>query len=378
MIYKNAAGNVMKAALIGVLFAAVVPAGVSAQALRPANDLSDLLMKQPKVITPPPPGDYGKAPLEIKGDQGLPPAVASNKIVRRPETRFPERASTANVRSVVRLLGFDPTTKGAAELQTLRLDTLTAAQVAIVEGIFPQIAAQAGQPEIYVNNVTLDQMNQLNQALYPYPDTFASENQARLAAQQAQVHKGQLGWTPPQWVQVSMQLDAPAPGYPRETRSYQHYWIIPAVKQLSRFLVLIGVIAATIFLAIAAWGFIFGHREGSERVVSALSGLVLLLMAYTIWSVVMINANDGQKPNVLVTDQGATNMDNVRASDVIATNNSKAGGNYADPNLINGAILPRVPAEPISPPRSPQPVAPLSEENLNAPPQPYVVNPFTF
>jgi hypothetical protein len=55
-------------------------------------------------------------------------------------------------------------------------------------------------------------------------------------------------------------------------------------------IVIIGLVAATIYVAFAAFSITSGQAHGGSRVVAAAAGLILLLMGYTIYKVLMMNA----------------------------------------------------------------------------------------
>ncbi|MGH9553018.1 MAG: hypothetical protein ACRD3W_26805, partial [Terriglobales bacterium] len=248
--------------------------GAYAQMFQPANDVTDRMRNQPQVLLAPPPGDGQVAPLEIPGDMGVNPPVPSNPvIVDAPETPFEARkkaVGTGFERSVVRLIGTDHNDGSTVVLQTLRMDTLTKDQSQAVQGLFPAIFAQRGQPVIDVANVTDAQMALLNQILFPYPRYVTSANQARLA---------QISGNP-DWKQVV------ADNAPPTTRVF----ILPKVHEFCRYLVILGVVCSTIFMILAATGYMFGHREADARVIGAIAGLMVLLMAFTIWKIVMRNS----------------------------------------------------------------------------------------
>jgi hypothetical protein len=85
----------------------------------------------------------------------------------------------------------------------------------------------------------------------------------------------------------------PDPNYypkPQEQNIYDFQGPLPTVRKLSRLFVLIGVVSATIFLAFAAYSVVLGHREGGSKVIGAAGGLLLLLCAYTIWKIVIVNS----------------------------------------------------------------------------------------
>lgn len=65
---------------------------------------------------------------------------------------------------------------------------------------------------------------------------------------------------------------------------------IPAAKTLARMIVVVGLIAATIYVAFAAFSITSGQTHGGSRVIAAASGLILLLMGYTIYKILMMNA----------------------------------------------------------------------------------------
>lgn len=67
---------------------------------------------------------------------------------------------------------------------------------------------------------------------------------------------------------------------------------LPTVRTFSRYLVILGVVVATIFVAMASIGVVMGNRGATERVIGAVGGLLLLLAAYTIWKVVQMNTFD--------------------------------------------------------------------------------------
>jgi hypothetical protein len=65
---------------------------------------------------------------------------------------------------------------------------------------------------------------------------------------------------------------------------------LPIVKVFCRRIVYLGVVFATIYMAFAAFSVMLGHKEAGHRVVGTAAGLILLLMGYSIYKVVQINA----------------------------------------------------------------------------------------
>lgn len=65
---------------------------------------------------------------------------------------------------------------------------------------------------------------------------------------------------------------------------------LPIVKPFCRKIVILGVVFATVFMAFAAFSVVLGHKDSGQRVIGAAAGLMLLLMGYSIYKVVQINA----------------------------------------------------------------------------------------
>jgi hypothetical protein len=64
---------------------------------------------------------------------------------------------------------------------------------------------------------------------------------------------------------------------------------LPTVRTFSRYLVILGCVSATIFVALASMAMILGSPYGGSRVIGAAGGLLLLLGGYTIWKIVQMN-----------------------------------------------------------------------------------------
>ena len=85
--------------------------------------------------------------------------------------------------------------------------------------------------------------------------------------------------------------DSPATGYPKanENSSYDFQGPLPTVRTFSRYLVILGVVCATVFMALAAYSVVLGHPYGGARVIGTAAGFMLLMMGYTIWKIVQMN-----------------------------------------------------------------------------------------
>jgi hypothetical protein len=118
----------------------------------------------------------------------------------------------------------------------------------------------------------------------------------------------------------------------------------PTTLNFARWGVLVGVIFATVFMAFSAYSVALGHKGGGSRVIGTAAGLMLLLMGYTIYKIVMINAF--RYPYEQVWDQ--TEMQEPNGLGNITAN---------DP--------PGVPGAPPGKTRSPLPVAPFIKSWIN-------------
>jgi hypothetical protein len=64
---------------------------------------------------------------------------------------------------------------------------------------------------------------------------------------------------------------------------------LPTVRMFCRYLVIVGVVMACVFMIFAAASVILGHKGAGERVIQSASGLIILLMGFTIWKVIYMN-----------------------------------------------------------------------------------------
>jgi hypothetical protein len=133
--------------------------------------------------------------------------------------------------------------------------------------------------------------------------------------------------------------DSPAAGYPKEQPLYQFQGPLPTVKTFCRYLVILGAVCGTIFMALAAAAVVLGHPYAGSRVIGAVSGLMLLFCGYTIWKIVQMNTFNANSP------------DNAQI------NQAQPQGQVVQPQAPN---LPVTPNAPGGVGRSPMPVAPLN------------------
>jgi hypothetical protein len=80
----------------------------------------------------------------------------------------------------------------------------------------------------------------------------------------------------------------------------QQTWLfnyLPVVRRFCHWAVMLGVVFATIMLAVAAYGVVMSHRGSADKVISTVAGLMVLLMAYTIYCLLIANAGNHQTIN---------------------------------------------------------------------------------
>lgn len=70
---------------------------------------------------------------------------------------------------------------------------------------------------------------------------------------------------------------------------YEFSGPLPTVRTFARYLVIAGVVMATVWMSLAAYSVVMGSRDGAARVIGAAAGLIMLLCAYTIWKIVQMN-----------------------------------------------------------------------------------------
>ncbi len=79
-----------------------------------------------------------------------------------------------------------------------------------------------------------------------------------------------------------------------ELKSGQWFSRLPVVRQFSRYSILFGVVMATVLFSLAAYGLTMGERGSGQRIIGTAAGLLILLMAFTIYKLLvnnMINSN---------------------------------------------------------------------------------------
>ncbi|SRR5579875_638387 len=246
------------------------------------------------------PGD-GQTPNPVTpGDAGYPTPPPSDTADMTHGNIFP--AGTGYDRTTIIIQRQNNNGRGTRVVQTLRPDSLTPQQqqqVMAILGVNPN----SGEADVTVT-ATDSQLAQIQNILNPYPN--------------AQIINGR----------TTITTDSPGPNAninkPQNQSIYQYQGPLPTVKTFARYLVLMGVVAATVWMALAAYSVVLGNPYGGARVISAAAGLMTLLAAYTIWKIVQMNtfhANSATPGQVI----------------------SKAGGGQVSDAYLNPPNLPITP-----------------------------------
>lgn len=207
----------------------------------------------------PPLGDGANPPPAVPGDQGepLPPPTGHAELTAG--HNFPVDVGHNRATVFIHRQG----ARGDRMVQTIRGDQLGANELMQIERILG-INFNSGLKTIKL--VIDDQkLEQIQQVLFPYPKARINGDNKKIAH------------------------DQPAQGRPREGSSYRFEGQLPTVKAFCRFLVILGVVSATIWMALAAYSMILGHPYGGKRVIGTAAGLMLLLTGYTIWKIIQMN-----------------------------------------------------------------------------------------
>ncbi len=299
-------------AMSSIVVLGALPASAQTTPTTSPYDVANELSQTTQTPTPPPPGSPGTPAGVTAGDTGTNPAVPTGTADTTPGTNFPTGTRTTD--SMVRIFKDETAIgRGLRMVQTLMPASLTAQQLAQVQGILGNITT--GEPVIDVT-ATAAQLEQLNIVMAPYPQAQMNGNGRKVIT-----------------------TDAPAQGYPKETPNYDFQGPLPTVRTFCRYLVILGVVCSTVFMAKASWGMICGHPYAGNRAIASASGLMLLLMGYTIWKIVQMN----------------TFKDNTNDPPVISQKS-----NQGQATTLPTMNLPVVPNVPNGVARSPLPVAPLS------------------
>jgi hypothetical protein len=167
--------------------------------------------------------------------------------------------------------GADGVPRGMKMVQTINPATLTANDWGQIEGI---VGAPNGTAATNVQ-VTDAQLAQIQQILAPYPGTSTEGNGLKVIT-----------------------ADEPATIAGAPTPHYDYDNVLPTVRTFCKYLVILGVVVATIWMSLGAYSMVLGHPYAGSRVIGTAAGLILLLSGYTIWKIVKMNTfNDNTTDN---------------------------------------------------------------------------------
>lgn len=224
---------------------------------------------------PPPIGNGDMAPPVEPGDLGpaLPPP--SGQADQTTGNIFPTKVGRD--RTVVYVF------VNGRMMQTIRPDQLTDQQIAEINSILG-IKMLSGQQIIEVE-ATNNQIVQIQQVMMAWPRGWRMVN-----------HNGRM------YKQIVK--DMPAAGYPKPGRGNTGVTVngqfkefgdniikkLPTVRVFSRYLVILGCVCACLWLSHEAISVVLGHPGAGMRVAQTFFGLGVLLMAFTIYKLVQLEA----------------------------------------------------------------------------------------
>ena len=290
----------LKATAFAILLATCLGFGQTAQAqfanpLVPPGGVTTYTPANAAPPNPPPhaPGDGPNNPAEIPGDQGASPTVPTNGYDQTTGNIFP--STTSHDPTIVYLyheqLADDGTDRGLKMAMTLSPDSLQPDIVTAIDGVIG-INMLDGQP-VHSVQVTDQQLAQIQQILYPYPiqNTATTFNDSTTANGKTVITQDNPG-------------NVPAAALPQPAYNWQP--VLPTVHAFCRYLVILGVVVSTIWMAMAAFGMTLGLPYAGSRAVGTATGLIMLLCAFTIWRIVQMNTINANTDPPAVVNNDAT------------------------------------------------------------------------
>ena len=217
----------------------------------------------------PPPGSGSASPDLIQGDTGSSPTIPN------PGADTTNGVGLSNFTSgqshdpgIIYLYhqqqpGADGASRGMKMSMTINPATLTSDQWSQIQGLIGAPSTNSAATNVQVDDGTLAQIQQI---LAPYPQTTTESNGLK-----------------------AITTDSPAQIPNAPTAHYQYDGTLPTVITFGRFLVILGVVFATVWMALASFGMVLGLPYAGSRVVGTAAGLMCLLCAFTIWKIVRMN-----------------------------------------------------------------------------------------
>ncbi len=262
------------------------PAGSPTQALPPPPGSGD--PRQGAMPAPVTPGD----PTTSK------PPVPTGQSTTVPQYGTYFQHDSQNIRSRVNLLVNRGTqtvnntsvNRGTRVALTFQPDQLTDSQRGQVEGLIGNTPGNSGftsfNNEPYQNITVSDStLEEIEKILYPPAQPTGTTN----PYPGTPVEGDTLRNTP--WTDRSfIAEDQPATGYPRYESTNPKPNLRAPIREFCYWLVIAGAVFACMQLVFAGAMAAFGWPYAGSKAIAAAGGLVLLLMAFTIWKVDMTNA----------------------------------------------------------------------------------------
>jgi|GEM_PF-474356 len=303
-------------------------------------------MRQPGVLYSPnanqpvplPPGD-GPQPWPVApGDEIAPLPPPTGAAGKGPGNGFPTIEGKDRTEVLVYV--------NKAMAFVIRPDQLSAWQIAEIERIL-KIKMLTGQQQIKVE-ATEKQVEEIQErVLNPYPN-YKLEPKLRPyvqydpnTGQSSLIYKRDDVKALPMLSGKSKQNPAVQD---REKESLLEFeGPLPVIRPMCRWLILVGMVAATIWVATGALSVVLGHPLAGIRVAQAFFGLGLLLCAYTIYKIVVLNMMH-------------------RNSDVLSARMHRPHDALVQDRFVQPSGTPPIPYQtPITLPRPGIPVAPLAK-----------------
>lgn len=269
------------------------PAPQPSQAVDYADAVSPIAPDAVPAAPPlPPPGNGAYPNAQISGNQGNPPGMPNKQADPTTGNMFPSGA--ANLHTIVYVYRQEKT--GSLTIPTDWKMVMTIAPATLPIGIVTQIngVLQHLNPGFNMLDGSLTKNAQatnmdiaaIENILAPYPSSSTMS----------------IDGTSYKFIDSTVQGTLPTPNAGSFTGP------LPTVRVFCKWLVNLGLVAATVWMIFAAWGVISGDKYAGSRVTGTAGGLILLLMAFTIWKVVQLNMTSSN-----TNDDRATLMTNPNA-----------------------------------------------------------------
>jgi hypothetical protein len=285
------AGMLLSILVSAAIAGQVAPGPSTANATLPPNyNQPTPPFTAPPQPNPPPPGSgqWTQQDALIPGAQGNPTPPTSPGINNQVETNFPTQNSGDQTIYYIyhqQQSGYDYANggQGATSIPRGLKMVMTLNQATIDPQIWQKLQGDLGLPAANGSTVSVvvtdDQLANANRDLAPYPGSSM------------ETVGTQVNGTNQRIVILN---DQPTPERNNPQPATDFDGTIPTVRTFSRYLVILGVVMATVWMALAAYGMTMGHPYAGMRVLGTAAGLICLLAAFTIYKIVLMNSYNGQ------------------------------------------------------------------------------------